>query len=127
MPLEHVGLGVPDVDVAKATSTSSCQWSASSLALATDTARRTTKAHSSSYTRQVNYSRHQVGLHHLAFLVSTRADVQRVYEWARDRGDEIVRAPKPFPRYGPHCYATFYLDSHGFMIEIVSHESVISN
>jgi catechol 2,3-dioxygenase-like lactoylglutathione lyase family enzyme len=130
MPLEHVGLGVPDVDVAKAyfdelmpmVGFQPCfgngycpedyQGTQLFLYAASDAQ---------------DYSRHQVGLQHLAFLVSTRADVHRVYEWARDRGDEIVRAPKPFPRYGPHCYATFFLDPHGFMIEIVSHESVISN
>ncbi|MGA8040892.1 MAG: VOC family protein, partial [Acidimicrobiia bacterium] len=70
------------------------------------------------------YSRHGTGLQHLAFMVSTRAEVERACEWARDRGDEIVRAPKAFPHYGPHQFATFILDPHGFMIEVVTHESV---
>jgi catechol 2,3-dioxygenase-like lactoylglutathione lyase family enzyme len=68
---------------------------------------------------------HDIGLQHLAFLASTRDDVHRVHEWALDRGDEIVRAPKALPQYGPHCYATFFLDPHGFMIEVVTHAPVI--
>jgi hypothetical protein len=58
----------------------------------------------------------------MAFLVTTRSVVDQVYDWVRDRGDEIVRAPNPFPKYGPDCYALFFLDPHGFMIEVVSHD-----
>lgn len=127
MPLEHIGLGVPEVDAAKAYfdelmpmvgfqpcfGNGYCPEDFQGTQLFLYASREAQ-----------DHSRHGVGLQHLAFLVSTRADVHRVHEWAQDRGDEIVRAPKAFPQYGPDCYATFFLDLHGFMIEVVSHESV---
>lgn len=125
MPLEHLGIGVPDVEAAKAyfdefmtlVGFEPCfdngycprDWQGTQIFLY--------KAEEPS-----DYSRHGTGLQHLAFLVSTRLEVQRVYEWARDRGDQVVRAPKAFPQYGPHQYATFILDPHGFMIEVITHE-----
>jgi catechol 2,3-dioxygenase-like lactoylglutathione lyase family enzyme len=69
------------------------------------------------------YSRHRIGLQHIAFLVPTRADVHRVHEWVSNRGDEVLHAPRPFPEYGQHCYATFFLDPHGFMLEVVCHKA----
>jgi catechol 2,3-dioxygenase-like lactoylglutathione lyase family enzyme len=67
------------------------------------------------------YSRHRPGLQHLAFIVKTRAAVQRAHQWARDRGSEVVYAPQEFPQYHPGYYATFWLDPHGFMLEAVCH------
>ena len=125
MPLEHIGLGVPDVDVAKeyfdelmpmvgfnpCFDNGYCPEDSEGTQLFLYEAKHPD-----------SYSRHAVGLQHVAFLVSTRAGVHRVHEWAQARGDEIVRAPKTFPQYGPHCYATFFIDPHGFMIEVVTHE-----
>ena len=125
MPIEHLGLGGPDVDAAKAYfdelmplvgfqpcfGNGYCPEDFQGTQLFLYAARDAQE-----------YSRHGVGLQHVAFLVPTRADVHRVHEWIQDRGDEIVRPPKAFPQYGPNCYATFFLDPHGFMIEIVSHE-----
>jgi catechol 2,3-dioxygenase-like lactoylglutathione lyase family enzyme len=127
MPIEHIGLGVPDVDAAKeyfdelmpmvgfqpCFGNGYCPEGFQGTQLFLYAARE-----------DQDYSRHQVGLQHLAFLLATRDDVHRVHKWAQDRGDEIVRAPKTFPRYGPHCYAAFFLDPHGFMIEVVTHEPV---
>jgi len=128
MPIEHIGLGVPDIDLAKAyfdelmpmVGFQPCfgngycpedfQGAQLFLYLAKDPR---------------EYSRHEVGLQHLAFLVARRADVHRIHEWAQARGEEIVRAPKAFPQYGPHCYATFFLDPHGFMIEVVTHDEAV--
>jgi catechol 2,3-dioxygenase-like lactoylglutathione lyase family enzyme len=127
VPLEHIGLGVPDVDAAKAYfdelmplvgfqpcfGNGYCPEDFQGAQLFLYAAEEFQ-----------DYSRRGVGLQHLAFLVSTRDEVHRVHQWARDRGDEIVRTPRAFPQYGPHCYATFLLDPHGFMIEVVSHEPV---
>jgi catechol 2,3-dioxygenase-like lactoylglutathione lyase family enzyme len=57
----------------------------------------------------------------VAFLVPTRAHVDRVHQWARVRGDSILHAPRPFPEYGEHCYATYFLDPHGIKLEVVCH------
>jgi len=48
--------------------------------------------------------------------------VHRVHEWAMARGHEIVHAPRVFPEYSEHFYATFFLDVHGFMLEAVTYE-----
>jgi catechol 2,3-dioxygenase-like lactoylglutathione lyase family enzyme len=126
MPIEHIGLGVPDVDSAKeyydelmpmvgfqpCFGNGYCPEDFQGAQLFLYEAREPR-----------DHSRHEVGLQHLAFLVPKRADVHHIHEWAEGRGDEIVRAPKASPQYGPHYYATYFLDPHGFMIEIVTHEA----
>jgi catechol 2,3-dioxygenase-like lactoylglutathione lyase family enzyme len=52
------------------------------------------------------YSRMQPGLHHLAFLVASRAIVREAHQWARTRDAIILDEPQEFPQYGPHCFAT---------------------
>ena len=47
------------------------------------------------------YSRHQTGLHHLAFLVASRAVVREAHEWARGRDATILDEPSEFPSTGP--------------------------
>ena len=64
------------------------------------------------------YTRHGTGLQHLAFMVSTRATVRDAHAWAVAKGAEVVHEPRDFPEYGTH-YATYFLDPHGFMLEIV--------
>jgi catechol 2,3-dioxygenase-like lactoylglutathione lyase family enzyme len=68
-----------------------------------------------------DYSRHRAGLQHLAFFVESRAVVREAHEWAQTKNAEILHAPREFPEYGPHCYATYWLDPHGFMLEAVCH------
>lgn len=124
MPIEHFGIGVPDVAAAKAyydefmplvgympyfgTGYVPTDWKGAQIFLYPTLEGGT-------------YSRHRIGLQHIAFLVPTRAHVHRVHDWARGRGHEILHEPKPFPEYGKHCYATFFLDPHGFMLEAVCH------
>jgi catechol 2,3-dioxygenase-like lactoylglutathione lyase family enzyme len=67
------------------------------------------------------YSRHRTGLHHIAFLVTSRAIVREAHEWARSHDAEILHEPREFPEYGECCYATYWLDPHGFMLEVVCH------
>jgi catechol 2,3-dioxygenase-like lactoylglutathione lyase family enzyme len=67
------------------------------------------------------YSRHEAGLHHLAFLVESRAVVREAHAWARARDAVILDEPQEFPPYGEHCYATYWLDPHGFKLEAVCH------
>ena len=68
------------------------------------------------------YTRHGVGLQHLAFQVGSRSNVEDICLWAKERGDEIVRSPKAFPQFGPDQFATFFLSPQGFMIEVVTHD-----
>jgi catechol 2,3-dioxygenase-like lactoylglutathione lyase family enzyme len=68
------------------------------------------------------HSRHGTGLQHLSFMVESRAIVRAAHEWAVAQGSEVVHAPRDFPEYGTH-FATFFLDPHGIMLEIVSFEA----
>jgi catechol 2,3-dioxygenase-like lactoylglutathione lyase family enzyme len=67
------------------------------------------------------YSRNRTGLHHLAFLVESRAVVREAHQWALARDAVILDAPGEFPQYGEHCFATYWLDPHGFKLEAVCH------
>jgi catechol 2,3-dioxygenase-like lactoylglutathione lyase family enzyme len=67
------------------------------------------------------YSRHRTGLQHLAFFVASRAIVREAHQWAKARRAEILDEPRDFPEYGEHCYATYWLDPHGFKLEAVCH------
>ena len=67
------------------------------------------------------HSRLRTGLSHIAFLVDTRDGVDQVHKWAVDRGHEILHAPRTFPEYGEHCYSTFFVDKHDFMLEATCH------
>jgi len=67
------------------------------------------------------HSRHGTGLQHVSFMVDSRAIVREVHDWARAHHAEVVHAPREFPEYGEH-YATFWLDPHGFMLEVVCHD-----
>ncbi len=127
MGIDHVGLGVPDVDAARAyydefmplvgfvreweTGYRATDWYGAQIMLYPTL-------------EDGDYSRHRVGLQHISFQVPTRANVHRVYEWAKERGHEIVHEPKLFPEYHEHFYATFFLDMHGFMLEAVTYEQV---
>jgi catechol 2,3-dioxygenase-like lactoylglutathione lyase family enzyme len=126
MPIEHIGLGVPDVEAAQeyynefmpmvgfksCFGNGYCPEDFQGAQVFLYPAKE-----------EGDYSRLKAGLQHLAFMVPTRADVHRLHDWALDRGDEIVRAPQPSPQYGANYYATYFLDPHGFMIEIVSLEA----
>ena len=65
-------------------------------------------------------SRHRSGMQHIAFMVDSRAIVRQAHEWARGRGEEIIHEPREFPEYGSN-FATYWLDRHGFMLEVVSY------
>ena len=67
------------------------------------------------------YSRHQTGLHHLAFLVASRAIVREAHQWACAHEAIILDEPREFPQYGEQCLATYWLDPHGFKLEAVCH------
>ncbi len=125
MPIEHIGLGVPDVEAAQ-------EYYNELMPLLGDVPdfgngyRPDDWVGAQVFLYRADepgpYSRRGVGLQHLAFHVPTRDDVDRVHQWAVDRGDSVVRAPGPMPKYGEHTYATFILDPHGFMLEVVTYE-----
>jgi catechol 2,3-dioxygenase-like lactoylglutathione lyase family enzyme len=60
------------------------------------------------------------GLHHVAFAVDRRADVDAAHAAALAAGAEVLHAPREFPQYRPNYYATFFLDPDGFRIEVAT-------
>ncbi len=68
------------------------------------------------------YSRHQTGLQHLAFMVTTRSQVFAVHQFVRALGAVVIHEPRAFPEYPPPYFATFWLDPFGFMLEAVCHK-----
>ena len=68
-----------------------------------------------------SYSRHSVGLQHLAFMVKTRSAVREVHQLVQRLGGEVLHEPQPFPQYAPPYFATFWLDPFGLMLEAVCH------
>jgi catechol 2,3-dioxygenase-like lactoylglutathione lyase family enzyme len=127
VPIEHFGLNVPDVDAAVEyfdeflpmvgyvrewdSGYRPVDWSGAQLFLYPAPEDGT-------------YSRLRTGLSHIAFVVATRAEVQRACDWVVARGDEVLHAPRQFPEYGETFYATHFLDPHGFHLEVVTFEVV---
>ena len=60
------------------------------------------------------------GLHHLAFAVETRADVDAAHAAAVELEAEVLHAPRLWPQYRVDYYATFFLDPDGFRLEVAS-------
>ena len=60
------------------------------------------------------------GLHHLAFAVETREEVDAVHAAAAAAGGEILHRPRLWPQYHPEYYATFFLDPDGFRLEVAA-------
>jgi catechol 2,3-dioxygenase-like lactoylglutathione lyase family enzyme len=60
------------------------------------------------------------GFHHLALTVETREDVDSVHARAVEEGAEILHPPRLWPEYFADYYATFFLDSDGFRLEVAA-------
>jgi glyoxylase I family protein len=58
------------------------------------------------------------GLHHIAFAVEDRLDVERAHALARSAGARVLHPPQAFPEYHVGYYATFFLDPDGFRVEV---------
>ena len=124
MPLEHLGLNVPDVEAALAYYDEFMPLVGYTRYFPTGYVLKDwngTQIFIYPALEPGDDSRVRAGLSHIAFLVDTRDEVHKVHDWAKAKGHEILNSPKPFPEYGTHCYATFFVDQHGFMLEAVSH------
>jgi catechol 2,3-dioxygenase-like lactoylglutathione lyase family enzyme len=73
-----------------------------------------------------DYSRHRVGLQHMAFTVRLRSSVRSVHELVLRLGQTVLHEPQEFPQYHPQYYATFWLDPFGLMLEAVCHRDPAS-
>jgi catechol 2,3-dioxygenase-like lactoylglutathione lyase family enzyme len=64
------------------------------------------------------------GIHHVAFAVESRADVDGVHAAALTAGATVLHAPRVWPEYAADYYATFFLDPDGFRIEVATARDV---
>ena len=129
--IDHIGIGVPDLAVAKAYYDELMPMLGLRPWFPTTDAGELNYGPDGALGTQIffyqalepaGHSRHGTGLQHLSFMVSSRAIVRDVHGWAADRGADVVHEPREFPEYGEH-YATFFLDPHGFMLEVVCHSA----
>jgi catechol 2,3-dioxygenase-like lactoylglutathione lyase family enzyme len=74
----------------------------------------------SAFTGDTIHRRKPGAVHHIAFRVDSRAEVDRLYEELRKIGAEIVTPPREYPEYDPpDYYAVFFKDLEGIKYEIV--------
>lgn len=128
--IDHIGIGVPDLDAAKQYYDGLMpvlglrEWFETSpggpFNYGPD-GERGTQVFFYQAAEAESYSRGQTGLHHLAFLVASRAIVREAHDWARAHDAVVLDEPGEFPQYGPHCFATYWLDPHGIKLEAVCH------
>jgi glyoxylase I family protein len=64
------------------------------------------------------YDRYAVGVHHVAFKVASREQVDERFEWLRGQGAEIESEPREYD-YTPGYYAVFFYDPDGIKLELV--------
>lgn len=131
MPLGHLGVNVPDLDLARGYYDRLMPLLGYETFLSGPDEFAYKPAHGKPGTyiffypssSREPYSRHRTGLQHLAFIVPHRAAVQQAHEAAVASGDTIVHEPREFPQYHPGYYATFWLDPFGLMLEAVCHKT----
>ncbi|MFQ6026388.1 MAG: VOC family protein [Dehalococcoidia bacterium] len=68
--------------------------------------------------RRRTYDRHSPGLHHVAFHVDSRADVDQLYKSLVEIGAEILDVPAEYD-YSPGYYALSFKDPDGLVLEFV--------
>lgn len=66
----------------------------------------------------VPYDRYAVGVHHVAFQVGSRAEVDERAEWLRAVGAEIESGPAEYG-YSEGYYAVFFYDPDGLKLELM--------
>ena len=66
------------------------------------------------------HEREKPGLHHLAFSVDSRAEVERIYEEVIKNLEHVNVEDPPIdcPEYGEGYYATFFFDPDGIKLEV---------
>jgi catechol 2,3-dioxygenase-like lactoylglutathione lyase family enzyme len=66
----------------------------------------------------VPWDRYAVGVHHVAFKVESRDQVDERFRWVREQGAEIESEPREYD-YTPGYYAAFFYDPDGIKLELV--------
>jgi catechol 2,3-dioxygenase-like lactoylglutathione lyase family enzyme len=67
----------------------------------------------------VPYDRYGIGVHHVAFQLGSREEVDDRAEWLRAQGAEIESGPADYPQYRDGYYAVFFYDPDGLKLELM--------
>jgi glyoxylase I family protein len=67
----------------------------------------------------VPFDRYAVGVHHVAFMLGSREEVDERARWLRERGAEIESGPQEYHQYRPGYYAVFFYDPDGIKLELL--------
>jgi glyoxylase I family protein len=65
------------------------------------------------------HARYAPGLHHLAWSVESRGEVDRIHRLLKDAGVRILDAPALYPEYSADYYAVFFEDPDGIKLEVL--------
>ncbi|MEY2534690.1 MAG: glyoxylase family protein [bacterium] len=71
-----------------------------------------------SHANPVPYDRYAVGVHHIAFVATSRGMVDERAAWLAEQGATIESRPRDYD-YLPRYYAVFFHDPDGIKLEIV--------
>jgi catechol 2,3-dioxygenase-like lactoylglutathione lyase family enzyme len=71
------------------------------------------------FAEEMVHRRKPGALHHLAFKVESKAEVDRLAAQLERIGAKIVDGPRLFPQHGSDYYAVFFKDPDGIKYEIV--------
>ena len=66
------------------------------------------------------FHRKRIGINHLAFRGSSRAQVDQVARWVRDNGYTLLYEDRHPYAGGPNYYAAFFEDPNRFKLEVVA-------
>ena len=129
MALGHLGINVPDLEVARgyyaqllpALGYEPFLDGADEFAHRPAGGKRGTYLFFYPATTASPYSREATGLQHLAFMVPTRQVVHDAHALAMSLGSTELHAPQAWPQYPPPYYAAFWSDPFGITIEAVCH------
>jgi glyoxylase I family protein len=64
------------------------------------------------------HNRYAAGLHHLAFYLMGRDEIDEFHQFLVAEGISIMHAPREYD-YAPGYYATFFADPDGMKLEVV--------
>lgn len=122
MPLDHIGVGVPDLGRAKSYYDALMPALAYTDFFSAEDEFSYRPAADKPGTFVFFYPGAQAA-QHLAFMVRTRAEVDAAYDVAIRAGSEALHQPQLFPQYHANYYAAFWLDPFGMTLEVVCHKA----
>lgn len=64
------------------------------------------------------YHRKQTGLNHLAFYVDSKEEVDKAYDFIKQRATILYDGPKEYPDYGEGYYAIYFEDPDRVKLEV---------